>query len=292
VYEPRAFPLHIHSVNMQECRDVILSVRVCWLLCICSPLALMRGWVRLGLRFRRSWKATKLKSMGKPTPVCCCALRGCALHSRNVVDSVCVWGVLRTVHAIRNLNGHSIAPYQIHAGKSVPIVKGGDMTRMEEGEVYAIETFGSTGKGEVREDMECSHYMKNFDAPHVPLRWVVCCAPVCLHAYLCACVVRRAAVVCRMAQSKQLLGHINKTFGTLAFCRRWLEREDGGSFAVNGNKGQQTRYLGALKNLCDVGIVTPYPPLVDIKGSYTAQYEHTILLRPTCKEVISRGDDY
>ena len=22
------------------------------------------------------------------------------------------------------------------------------------------------------------------------------------------------------------------------------------------------------------------------------QYEHTILLRPTCKEVLSRGDDY
>ena len=47
----------------------------------------------------------------------------------------------------RNLNGHSIAPYQIHAGKSVPIVRGGETTRMEEGEFYAIETFGSTGKG-------------------------------------------------------------------------------------------------------------------------------------------------
>ena len=29
-----------------------------------------------------------------------------------------------------------------------------------------------------------------------------------------------------------------------------------------------------------------------IAGCYTAQYEHTILLRPTCKEVISRGTDY
>ena len=46
---------------------------------------------------------------------------------------------------IRNLNGHSIGPYQIHAGKSVPIVKGGEATRMEEGEFFAIETFGSTG---------------------------------------------------------------------------------------------------------------------------------------------------
>ena len=49
------------------------------------------------------------------------------------------------VKCIRNLNGHSIAPYRIHAGKSVPIVKGGEATRMEEGEFYAIETFGSTG---------------------------------------------------------------------------------------------------------------------------------------------------
>ena len=54
----------------------------------------------------------------------------------------------------------------------------------------------------------------------------------------------------------------------------------------------QTRYLLALKNLCDVGIVDPYPPLCDVKGCYTAQFEHTILLRPTVKEVVSRGDDY
>lgn len=40
----------------------------------------------------------------------------------------------------------------------------------QEGEVYAIETFGSTGKGVVHDDMECSHYMKNFDIGHVPIR--------------------------------------------------------------------------------------------------------------------------
>lgn len=40
-----------------------------------------------------------------------------------------------------------------------------------------------------------------------------------------------------------------------------------------------------LRNLVDAGVVTAYPPLVDTKGSYTAQLEHTILLRPTCKEV-------
>lgn len=179
---------------------------------------------------------------------------------------VTIDGTTYPVKSIRNLNGHSIGPYQIHAGKSVPIVKGGDATKMEEGEFYAIETFGSTGRAFVVEDMACSHYMKNFDAPHIPLR---------------------------MASAKRLLAHIDKTFGTLAFCRRWLERPDGGSATVNGPQGgKQEKYLGALKNLCDVGIVQPYPPLCDVKGSYVAQYEHTILLRPTCKEVLSRGDDF
>eukprot|EP00629_Pelagomonadales_sp_RCC1024_P003122 CAMPEP_0119266570 /NCGR_PEP_ID=MMETSP1329-20130426/5016_1 /TAXON_ID=114041 /ORGANISM="Genus nov. species nov., Strain RCC1024" /LENGTH=495 /DNA_ID=CAMNT_0007266459 /DNA_START=172 /DNA_END=1656 /DNA_ORIENTATION=- len=174
-------------------------------------------------------------------------------------------GTVYPIKCVRNLNGHSMGPYQIHAGKSVPIVKGGDATKMEEGDFYAIETFGSTGRGHVVEDLECSHYMKNFHAPHVPLR---------------------------MPRAKKLLSHINKTFGTLAFCRRWLERDDGGSTHTNGATGaKQEKYLGALKNLCDVGIIQPYPPLCDVKGSYVAQYEHTVILRPTCKEVVSRGDD-
>jgi methionyl aminopeptidase len=53
------------------------------------------------------------------------------------------------VKCCSNLNGHSIDPYRIHAGKSVPIVKGGVQTKMEEGEYYAIETFGTTGRGYV-----------------------------------------------------------------------------------------------------------------------------------------------
>lgn len=41
----------------------------------------------------------------------------------------------------------------------------------QEGEAYAIETFGSTGRGAVYDDMECSHYMKNFNVGHVPIRY-------------------------------------------------------------------------------------------------------------------------
>ena len=55
-------------------------------------------------------------------------------------------GLCLQVKPVRNLQGHSIGQYNIHAGKSVPIVKGGEGTKMEEGEFYAIETFGSTGE--------------------------------------------------------------------------------------------------------------------------------------------------
>lgn len=81
----------------------------------------------------------------------------------------------------------------------------------------------------------------------------------------------------------------------------------------------------ALRNLVSANIVDEYPPLADIRGSYVAQvrflfvcmqvchtkkilltlrpfpfsttallfqYEHTILLRPTCKEIVSQGDDW
>ena len=131
------------------------------------------------------------------------------LCKRQVMESheITINGTVYPIKCCRNLNGHSIAPYQIHGGKSVPIVANGDTTRMEEGEFYAIETFGSTGRGYVLEDGECSHYMRDFSDRHVPLK---------------------------SPGAKKLLGHINKTFGTLAFCRRWLERDDGGSYAVNG----------------------------------------------------------
>jgi methionyl aminopeptidase len=85
---------------------------------------------------------------------------------------------------------------------------------MEEGEVFAIETFGSTGNGYVRDDvsaikkvaflnitdtnkLETSHYAKIADAPNVALR---------------------------LSSAKNLLNVITKSFGTLPFCRRYLDR--------------------------------------------------------------------
>jgi methionyl aminopeptidase len=81
-------------------------------------------------------------------------------------------------------------------------------------------------------------------------------------------------------KARNLFNYIKKTYSTLAFCRKWLDQEG------------QTNHSLALKNLVDQGIINPYPPLSDVPGCYVAQFEHTFLLRPTCKEILSRGDDY
>ena len=46
--------------------------------------------------------------------------------------------VSSAVKPIRNLNGHSIGQYRIHSGKTVPIVKGGEATRMEVGTKHSV----------------------------------------------------------------------------------------------------------------------------------------------------------
>ena len=55
---------------------------------------------------------------------------------------------------ISNLSGHTLKKYQVHGGgKSVMLVKNEDQTKMEEGDYFAIETFGSTGRGRVVESV-------------------------------------------------------------------------------------------------------------------------------------------
>lgn len=177
-------------------------------------------------------------------------------------------GKVYPVKSIRNLNGHNINPYSIHGGKSVPIVKPNERDtdywqRMEEGETFAIETFGSTGEGYVHSVGNCSHYaMAPFDYK--------------TNAQ-CQSMYRE---ISKYSAAKRLFHTIEKTFGTLPFCRRYLDRV-----------GEDSHLLG-LSRLVKAGIVQDYPPLNDIDGCYTAQFEHTILLKPTAKEVVSRGEDY
>lgn len=108
-----------------------------------------------------------------------------------------IGGKSRPVKAVRSLCGHDILRYQIHGGKQIPFVRNNTTQRMEEGEVFAIETFGSTGRGHLRDDAGVYGYgrQKDVSSAHV-----------------------------QMSSAKALLRTIDKSFGTIVFARRYLER--------------------------------------------------------------------
>ncbi|KAH0787509.1 methionine aminopeptidase 2B [Histomonas meleagridis] len=156
------------------------------------------------------------------------------------------------IRPVSNLSGHLMKPYTIHAGKSVPICRGGSAEKMEEGELYACETFGTTGKGRVHDQGDnLSHYMVN---PHPPTP--------------------------RTVTQRKLLKTLQDNFSTLAFCPRFID--------YIGEK----KYQISLRQLCECRAVIEYPSLSDVKGCHVAQFEHSFILLPTHKEVLSRGDDY
>jgi methionyl aminopeptidase len=144
------------------------------------------------------------------------------------------------VKAVRNITGHNILRYKIHGDKQVPFVKTRSTQRMEEGDVFAIETFGSTGKAYLRDDVGVYGYGRNEHA---------------------------SAAGLRHASARSLLKTIDENFGTLVFARRYLERI-----------GVKNYHLG-MRSLVSNGIVESYGPLVDVPGSYVAQFEHVSIVR-------------
>eukprot|EP00397_Hematodinium_sp_SG-2012_P044582 GEMP01049834.1.p1 GENE.GEMP01049834.1~~GEMP01049834.1.p1 ORF type:complete len:452 (+),score=62.69 GEMP01049834.1:193-1548(+) len=169
-------------------------------------------------------------------------------------------GKVWRVKTIKNLTGHLIEPYTIHAGKSLPVSDTGENTKMLEGELWALETFGSyNGVGYVRSRGPCSHFMfKGKD------------------------VIKGFNQTRFATKGADMLKMIDRRFSTLAFCPRW--------FPLDWMAGD--RWKNTLSSLVHGGIVNEYPPLCDIRGSYTAQYEHTVFIRPNATEILTRGEDY
>ncbi|KAK2593073.1 hypothetical protein QQS21_009239 [Conoideocrella luteorostrata] len=163
-------------------------------------------------------------------------------------------GKVYPVKPVRNLCGHDIKHYRIHGEKTIPFIKNTIQTKMEEGEIFAIETFGTTGRGYIRDGQGIYGYGLSHDAPD--------------------------RVSLPLNSANRLYNTIKENFSSLVFCRRYLER-----------LGCE-RYLAGLNYLVSNGILEDHLPLMDVPGSYSAQFEHTILLRESQKEVLSRGDDY
>ncbi len=141
---------------------------------------------------------------------------------------------------IKELGGHQIERWTVHGKKQLPELgsQGGDI--MEEGEVFSIEIFASTGEGSVHNTQYSHIYELNPYSGRVPLR-------------------RKA--------SKQLLGYVNKNYKTLPFAERWLGKE----FRMGVAFG--------LQELVQQGKLQAHFVLAEKKGVFVAQTEETIIVK-------------
>lgn len=70
----------------------------------------------------------------------------------------------RGVKPVANLTGHTIERYLLHAGTSIPNVRGGPTRTLQEGEIVAIEPFATNGAGSI-ENGPFGHILRFRAAP-------------------------------------------------------------------------------------------------------------------------------
>ncbi len=142
---------------------------------------------------------------------------------------------------IRNLTGHTIDRYVIHAGLSIPNYPD-RLTfykRLTPGMQVAIEPFTTNGKGMVTESSTINIYAYTGKKPRMPLNQA----------------------------EREMLDYIINEYYTLPFTPRWLvgrwETED---------------IIKIIKSLYMKGVLHGYPVLIESGRGAVAQFEHTFII--------------
>ncbi len=140
---------------------------------------------------------------------------------------------------IRNLTGHNMERFNLHAGKSVPNVPQLNGSRIIEGEVYAIEPFVTRPNA--------SGAITNMPTAHI-------------YRYI-------KTKGAKTPEAKKAIEQIHLRFSSLPFAARWLEKQF--------NRETTLRFMRELlENKC----VGSYPVLVEETRQPVAQSEHTVLV--------------
>lgn len=97
---------------------------------------------------------------------------------------------------ITNLSGHSIEPWTLHSGVTIPNHDNSKETLIEEG-IYAIEPFATIGFGSVKEGKPSGIYKIEKEGP------------------------------VRDSFAREVLAFISEEYKTLPFCARWIQKKFG-----------------------------------------------------------------
>jgi len=140
---------------------------------------------------------------------------------------------------VSNLTGHQLGRYLVHAGKSLPNVSHLSMTKVNVGEIYAVEPFvtvaEAAGKIEYGQEAHIFRFLKDKSLGN--------------------------------NYSRKLLDYIFRNFQTLPFSERWLQKIV-----------PQVHYEAAFKELLSSRALMSYPIFVEASSKTVAQAEHTVLV--------------
>ena len=176
---------------------------------------------------------------------------------------VSLYEIGRTIHAtmkrkgfkpIRNLYGHTIGKYLVHAGISIPNYpeRRAIIVRLKPPQLFAIEPFATNGRGHVVESSITAIYSYNNRKPRIPLGSV----------------------------EEKILDIIVREYRTLPFTPRWLR-----------GIASDEDILLAIRGLVLKGLLESYPVLVEAGRGLVTQFEHTYLMLKDRIIVTTRGGE-
>ena len=145
-------------------------------------------------------------------------------------------------NVIKNLTGHEIKQYELHAGLDIPNVLMSDVSdvRLRENQVIAIEPFFTKGTGKVKSGDKSCIYQLITD--------------------------KNAILNLRDNKSRKILLFIQNNYNNLPFSSRWLIKKFGMAVKLR------------LKILESRGILHNFPILVESSNAAVSQFENTVLI--------------
>lgn len=154
-------------------------------------------------------------------------------------------------HSIQPVNylcGHSVNLYKVHGGQKIPYVPSRENLGFIENGCYAIETFATTGPSKCISELKCNHFSLKENATK-----------------------QRFA----LKATRDVYHWILNNRKTLPFSSLWV-------YNLFGSRG-----LFGLTELIKKKIVEEHSVLADVKGSFTSQHEHTILVENENVEILN-----
>lgn len=175
---------------------------------------------------------------------------------------------------IRNLCGHQLKPWELHAGVSIPSYACGPDNRgfkgvVEEGSVYAVEPFNTTGK---------SGLIENIGSPSSSNIYRV-----------------TGLTTSRKARAKgqlkplgaQLARNLEERYSTLPFAERWAYPMLEKPFPEADEESRQSKWNALVKKLISIRFLETYHALRCMDGGNICQFEHTVYITDGGPEILT-----